>query len=263
VPRQRIALGLEYDGSSFEGWQTQAHGRTVQDTLERALALFADEPLATVCAGRTDAGVHGRGQVVHFDTTRERARNAWVRGVNRYLPPSVAVRWSCSVPETFHARYSAQWRHYEYWIHNDPVRSPLLDRRAGWVFRPLDAAAMQAAANRLLGTHDFTAFRSAQCQARTPVRTLSRCEVLPASASLLRLRFTANAFLHHMVRNLVGALVEVGVGRREPAWVGEILDARDRSRGAATFGPDGLYFAGVEYDPAFHLPVGGEDLFLP
>ncbi len=263
MPRQRIALGLEYDGSSFEGWQTQAHGRTVQDALERALACFADEPLATVCAGRTDAGVHGRGQVVHFDTTRERTLNAWVRGVNRYLPTSVAVRWAYPVPENFHARYSARWRHYEYWIHNDPVRSPLLDRRAGWVFRPLDVAAMQAAADLFVGTHDFTSFRSAQCQARTPVRTLRRCDIIVARGALLRLRFTANAFLHHMVRNLVGALVEVGVGRRDVAWAGAVLAARDRSRGAATFAPDGLYFAGVEYDAAFSLPVGGEDLFLP
>lgn len=263
MPRQRIALGLEYDGSSFEGWQTQMHGRTVQDVLESALAQFADEPLSTVCAGRTDAGVHARGQVVHFDTDRERALNAWVRGVNRYLPATVAVRWARPVPEAFHARYSAQWRHYEYWIHNDPVRSPLLDRRAGWVFRPLDVPAMRAGATLLLGTHDFTAFRSAQCQARTPVRTLRRCEIDTARGSLLRLRFTANAFLHHMVRNLVGALVEVGVGRREAAWVGAVLAARDRSRGAATFAPDGLYFAGVEYDAVFSLPVGGEDLYLP
>jgi tRNA pseudouridine38-40 synthase len=257
VPRQRIALGLEYDGSPYEGWQTQPHGRTVQDVLEHALACFANEPLATICAGRTDAGVHARGQVVHFDTERERTEQSWVRGVNRYLPPQVAVRWARPVDTQFHARYSARARHYEYWILNDAVRAPLLDRRAGWVFRPLDLAAMQAAAALLLGTHDYTSFRSAQCQAATAVRTLTRCEVLPAADGLVHLRFTANAFLHHMVRNLVGSLVEVGLGRRDAAWLGEVLAARDRSRAAATMDAAGLYFTGVAYDPAFGLPAGG------
>jgi len=263
VPRQRIALGLEYEGSSFEGWQTQLHGRTVQDALEAALASFADETLATVCAGRTDAGVHARGQVVHLDTSRERTPQSWVRGVNRYLPATIAVRWAQPVPEQFHARYSAHARHYEYWILNEPVRSPLLDRRAGWVFRPLDAAAMQAAANLLLGTHDFTSFRSAQCQAATPVRTLTRCEVLAPAGPLLRLRFTANAFLHHMVRNIVGTLVEVGAGRRDASWAGTVLAARDRSQSAPTFEACGLYFAGVEYDAAFGLPPAGDSIYLP
>jgi tRNA pseudouridine38-40 synthase len=263
VPRQRIALGLEYDGSSFEGWQTQSHGRTVQDLLERALECFAQEPLATICAGRTDAGVHARGQVVHFDTEREREEQSWVRGVNRYLPAQVAVRWARPVDARFHARYGARQRHYEYWLLNDNVRSPLLDRRAGWVFRPLDVAAMQAASKVLLGTHDFTSFRSAQCQAATAVRTLARCEVLAHVGKLIRLRFSANAFLHHMVRNLVGALVEVGVGRRDAAWVGEVLAARDRSRAAATIEAAGLYFMGVEYDPAFGLPVAAEGVYLP
>lgn len=262
MPCQRIALGLEYDGSSFEGWQTQVHGRTVQDVLEAALAAFADEPLATVCAGRTDAGVHARGQVVHFDTTRERELQSWVRGVNRYLPGQVAVRWARRVPDAFHARFSARVRHYEYWILNDPVRSPLLDRRAGWVFRPLDLPAMQAAGSLLLGTHDFTSFRSSQCQAKSPVRTLSRLEVVAAGAALLQLRFTANAFLHHMVRNIVGTLVEVGTGRREPAWAAAVLAARDRGRAAATFEAAGLYFAGVEYDPALGLPIAGEPVLL-
>ena len=263
MPRQRIALGLEYEGSSYEGWQTQPHGRTVQDVLERALGCFANEPLATICAGRTDAGVHARGQVVHIDTARQREAQSWVRGVNRFLPPQVAVRWACPVDAQFHARYSARARHYEYWILNDTVRSPLLDRRAGWVFRPLDLAAMQAASYLLVGTHDFTSFRSAQCQAATAVRTLTRCEVQAPAGRLIRLRFCANAFLHHMVRNLVGALVEVGVGRREVSWVAEVLAARDRSKSAATMEAAGLYFTGVEYDPTFGLPIADQDVPSP
>lgn len=263
MPRQRIALGLEYDGSPFEGWQTQPHGQTVQDALEGALGRFAGEALATVCAGRTDAGVHARGQVVHFDTSRQRELQSWVRGVNRYLPDTVAVRWARAVDAAFHARYSARARHYEYWILNDPVRSPLLERRAGWVFRPLDLAAMRAAGALLVGTHDFTAYRSAQCQAANPVRTLTRCEVRATGGSLVRLDFSANAFLHHMVRNLVGALVEVGTGRRDPAWPAAVLAARDRRLGAPTITAAGLYFAGVEYDPAFGLPGTDEKWVMP
>jgi len=251
---QRMALGLEYDGAPFEGWQTQPHGRTVQDVFEAALHAFAGEPLATICAGRTDAGVHAGGQVVHFDTTRERDPQSWVRGVNRYLPPQVAVRWAAPVAQDFHARYGARVRHYEYWILNDPVRAPLLDRRAGWVFRPLEVSAMQAAAALVVGTHDFSSFRSAQCQAANPVRTLHRCEVQACPGALVRVRVSANAFLHHMVRNLVGALVEVGTARRPVPWMGEVLAARDRARSAPTFDAAGLYFAGVEYDARFGLP---------
>ncbi len=251
---RRIALGLEYDGRSFEGWQTQPHRRTVQDVLEQALAQFAGEPLATICAGRTDTGVHARGQVVHVDSSRGRPSPSWVRGVNRYLPRSVAVRWARELDDTFHARYSARARHYDYWILNDPVRAPLLDGRAGWVFRPLDVAAMHAAAAILVGTHDFTSFRSAQCQAATAVRTLTRCEVLCAAANLVCVRASANAFLHHMVRNLVGALVEVGTGRQPVAWMAQVLAARDRTRAAPTIAADGLYLSAVEYDPVFGLP---------
>jgi tRNA pseudouridine38-40 synthase len=249
----RIALGVEYDGAPFEGWQTQPHRRTVQDALEAALAQFAGEALATICAGRTDTGVHACGQVVHFDTSCARPQQSWVRGVNHYLPDSVAVQWARPVAEDFHARYSAHARHYEYWILNHPVRSPLLARRVGWVFRPLDVAAMQAAAACLLGTHDFSSFRSAQCQAATPERTMTRCEVQRVGARLVRVRASANAFLHHMVRNVVGALVEVGSGRQRVDWLGEVLAARDRRRGAPTMAADGLILAGVDYDPRFGL----------
>jgi len=251
---RRIALGLEYDGTPFEGWQTQPHGRTVQDALEAALRSFAGEPLATICAGRTDTGVHASAQVVHLDTTRERSATSWVRGVNRYLPAGIAVRWACTVAGDFHARYSARQRHYQYWIVNEPVRAPLLAGRAGWVFRPLDLAAMQRAAAQVVGTHDFTSFRSAQCQAASAVRTVTQCTVEPMGAALIRIRISANAFLHHMVRNLVGALVEVGVGRQSPAWMGAVLAARDRGCSAATFQAAGLYLTGVEYDAQHGLP---------
>jgi tRNA pseudouridine38-40 synthase len=250
----RIALGLEYDGSPYEGWQTQPHGRTVQDVLERALASFANETLATICAGRTDTGVHACGQVVHIDTERDREEQSWVRGVNRYLPSSVSIQWARKVDGGFNARHRARARHYEYWILNHPVRSALLDRRVGWVFRPLDLDAMQAAARHVLGEHDFSSLRSAQCQAATAVRTMSRCEIERVGPSLIRIRTSANAFLHHMVRNLVGALVAVGTGRHASGWLGELIAARDRTLGAPTMEADGLYLMGVEYDPKFGLP---------
>lgn len=254
MPRTRIALGLEYDGSQFEGWQTQPHGRTVQDVLERAIACFAEETAATICAGRTDAGVHACGQVVHFDTGRERAEYSWVRGVNRFLPAQVAVQWARSVEPDFSARYSARARHYEYWILNQPVRSPLLDQRTGWVYRTLDIDAMKAAASHLLGTHDFTSFRSAQCQSASAVRTLMRCDVEQVRGPLVRVRASANAFLHHMVRNLVGALVAVGTGRYGSSWIAQVLQARDRTQAAPTIEAAGLYLTAVDYDARFGLP---------
>jgi len=262
MPRRRIALGLEYDGAQFEGWQTQPHGRTVQDVLERAIACFADEPVATICAGRTDAGVHASGQVVHFEVDRERTERSWVRGVNRFLPPQIAVRWATGVGPEFHARYSARARHYEYWILNHGVRSPLLDRRTGWVFRTLDVDAMQAAAAHLLGTHDFSSFRSAQCQSASATRTLLQCDVQRISGSLVRVRASANAFLHHMVRNLVGALVAVGTGRQSSAWISQVLHARDRTRAAPTIEAAGLYLTGVEYDAQFGLPPSAAERLI-
>ena len=259
MPQQRIALGLEYDGSHFEGWQTQPHGRTLQDRLGQALALFTQQDApSTFCAGRTDSGVHALEQVVHFDTDCQRDETSWVRGVNRFLPDSVAVRWARVVDGEFHARYSAQVRHYEYWILNQGVRAPLLAHRTGWVFRDLDVAAMQAAARELIGTHDFSSFRSAQCQSATPVRTLHRCDVDRVAPVLVRVRVSANAFLHHMVRNLVGALVAVGTGRHHSTWVGEILRARDRTRAAPTIEAAGLYLTGVEYDGRWGLPQARE-----
>lgn len=252
--RRRVALGLEYDGSRFEGWQTQPHGRTVQDLLERALGAFADEAISTVCAGRTDAGVHACGQVAHFDTLRQRNESSWVQGVNRFLPAQIAVRWARYVETDFHARYSARIRHYEYWIWNHPVRSPLVDARAGWVFRPLNVEAMQSAAVQLLGTHDFSSFRSAQCQSASAVRTLVRCDVRRIDAQLVCVRVSANAFLHHMVRNVVGALVAVGTGRHRSDWIAQVLQARDRAQAAPTSEASGLYLMGVEYDANCGVP---------
>jgi tRNA pseudouridine38-40 synthase len=249
----RLALGLEYDGAAFSGWQTQPGGNTVQDTLERALRDFAGPELPKICAGRTDAGVHATCQVVHVDTEVDRPTHNWVRGVNSFLPRTVALRWCVAVPDTFHARFGALSRRYDYWLLNDPVRRPLAEQRVGWVFRPLDEARMRAAASHLLGTHDFSAFRAAECQAASPVRTVHELAI-ERRGSLLRLRIAANAFLHHMVRNIVGALVEVGVSRQVPAWVADVLATRDRTRAAPTFSASGLYLTGVQYDASFGLP---------
>ena len=258
----RLALGLEYDGAAFSGWQTQADGNTVQDALERALREFAGTELPTVCAGRTDAGVHATYQVVHIDTGLDRPLHSWVRGVNSFLPRSVAVRWCATVPEAFHARYGAQARRYDYWLLNDPVRRPLTEQRVGWVFRPLDELRMRAAATCLLGMHDFSAFRAAECQAASPVRTVHELGIVRRGA-FLQVRITANAFLHHMVRNIVGALVEVGVARQAPEWIAEVLAGRDRSRAAPTFAASGLYLSGVQYDAAFGLPAPLDAIPLP
>jgi tRNA pseudouridine38-40 synthase len=254
----RIALGLEYEGSQFCGWQSQAGGGAVQNVLESALSIIADAPTRVVCAGRTDAGVHALAQVVHFDTEAARPDSAWVRGTNAHLPASVAVRWAQPVSNEFHARFSARGRHYRYLLLNRPERPGLLARRVGWFHRPLDAPAMAAAAGLLLGEHDFSAFRAIECQARTPVKTLRRAEVT-RHGDVVAFDFEASAFLHHMVRNIVGSLVYVGKGAHAPEWVGEILAARDRARAAPTFDACGLYFAGVDYDPAWQLRVGAGD----
>lgn len=254
----RIALGVQYDGAAFNGWQTQPGGRTVQDHLERALAQFCDAGtprIATICAGRTDAGVHATAQVVHLDAPVERDESSWIRGVNRWLPQTVAVRWARKVPDTFHARFGATERRYDYWLLNDPVRAPLMAQRVGWVFRPLALAPMQQAARYVVGTHDFSSFRSSECQAASPVRELRELEIA-GFGRLIRFRFSANAFLHHMVRNLVGTLVYVGLGRHEPAWAKTVLDAHDRSAAAPTFDAAGLYLTAVHYDPGFDLPKG-------
>ena len=260
---KRIALGIQYDGRQWQGWQTQPHRKTVQDTLEAALAKFCQQSVATVCAGRTDSGVHAIEQVVHFDTEAERELFAWVRGLNAFLPATIAVRWAAEVAgatqasgaeqDAFHARFSAQARTYHYLIYNHPVRSPLWSGRSGWVFRPLRVEAMQAAAQALIGTHDFSAFRAAECQAHSPVRTMHTI-TLQRQGELILVTLKANAFLHHMVRNIVGSLIQVGIGNAAEAWVGEVLAARNRDLAAPTFSPDGLYLAKLDYDARWNLP---------
>jgi tRNA pseudouridine38-40 synthase len=250
----RIALGLEYDGAAFCGWQTQPEGCAVQDHLQRALSRFADTPVEVVAAGRTDTGVHASAQVVHLDTGAVRDPISWVRGTNSNLHESARVLWAKEVTPDFHARFSARSRTYRYLLLNEPVAPAILRGRIGWYHRPLDTAPMAEALRRIAGEHDFSAFRDAQCQAKSPLRNLIEARV-ERRGNLLVFTFRANAFLHHMVRNIVGSLVYIGAGKHPPGWIAELLESRDRRLAAPTFAPDGLYLAGVEYDPAFGLPA--------
>lgn len=249
----RLALGLSYRGQAYHGWQSQPDGNTVQDRVEQALCAFADQPITTVCAGRTDAGVHALNQVVHLDAPVERDAFSWVRGTNRFLPADIAVQWCRPVDAGFHARNSARGRRYRFVILESPVRPALEEGLAGWVFRPLDGEAMRDAAVLLLGEHDFSSFRAANCQSPTPVKTL-RSIAIERRGAYWRLDFDANAFLYHMVRNIVGCLVAVGQGRQPPGWMAEVLAAKSRDAAAPTFPPAGLYFAGPYYDAALGLP---------
>lgn len=249
----RIALGLEYDGRAFAGWQTQPHGNTVQDKLNAALSQIAGHPVVTLAAGRTDAGVHALMQVVHFETQAQRQLGAWVRGVNALLPASVAVVWAQEVGDDFHARFSAFSRSYRYFLLTHPVRPALTAGRVGWYHQPLDVAAMRAAAQVLLGQHDFSSFRASECQAKSPLKHLQQLDIVE-ERGLIRFDLTADAFLHHMVRNIVGTLLYVGKGSLDVAGVQALLAARDRSKAPPTFMPDGLYLTGVGYPPQFGLP---------
>lgn len=253
----RWVLGLSYLGHPYSGWQTQPSGQAVQDVLESALREFLGAPVKTVCAGRTDAGVHALQQVVHIDAPVARSEMAWVRGLSAHLPDSIRVHWALPAPRAeFHARFDAQARRYVYLLWQDRVLSPFWADRAGWSFRALDVAQMQMAAPALLGTHDFSSFRAAGCQARSPVRTLHRLDIMQRG-KLIAFVLEANAFLHHMVRNIVGALVLIGQGRMLLGHEGSardgleaLLQARDRRLGAPTFSAAGLYFAGVRYPDA-------------
>ena len=249
----RIALGVEYDGSSFHGWQAQKQGvRTVQAVLEQALAQVADHSLRVICAGRTDTGVHGIGQVVHFDSASIRTPRNWVLGANVNMPPDVSVTWGQFVPDDFHARFSATGRHYRYLILNRSSRSALMARRATWIHKPLDAELMHAAGQSLLGRHDFSSYRALQCQAKSPVRTLRELRVT-RQGERIELRVAADAFLHHMIRNIAGVLIAIGAGERPVGWAQEVLGLRDRTLGGVTAPPDGLYFERVEYPAKFGL----------
>ena len=244
----RIALGISYDGRPWQGWQKQPHGQTVQDTLERALASFTTVPVSTTCAGRTDTAVHALGQVVHVDCEINRSEESWVRGVNAHLPESISVQWAQYVGDDFHARFSATARSYTYVLLNTRVRQPLWCGRAGWVFQPLDVAAMKQASQCLVGEHDFSSFRSSQCQAKSPVRTISELSIVQ-KGNLIVVSLVGNAFLHHMVRNIMGALVQIGQGREPVEYMAELLALKDRTKGAPTFAPDGLYLTEVSYPP--------------
>ena len=258
----RIALGLEYSGAPFTGWQSQPDGRGVQDALERALGAIADARVGTIAAGRTDTGVHATLQVVHFDSEAVRPETAWVRGVNSHLPPDVAVQWAQPVPADFHARFAASARHYTSLLVLRATRPALLAGRVGWYHRPLDVGAMREAAAALAGTHDFSAFRAAECQAASPVKTLSTVAV-DADGEVIRFEFSANAFLHHMIRNIVGALVYVGAGKEPVTWTADLLAARDRTRAAPTFAAAGLYLTGADYDATWGLPPTRRSVRLP
>jgi tRNA pseudouridine38-40 synthase len=249
----RYALGLSYRGSAYNGWQSQPDGNTVQDRLEMALTQFADEPIRTLCAGRTDAGVHAMNQVVHFDSSRERELFSWVRGTNRFLPRDIAVQWCLGVTQQFHARSNAQGRRYAYVLLESAVRPAVEADAVGWAFRPLNGGAMREGAQLLIGEHDFSAFRSAECQAASPVKMVREISIERRGA-YWRFEFDANAFLHHMVRNIVGSLVAVGAGRHEPAWITQVLASRSRELAAPTFSPSGLYFIGPYYDAQHGIP---------
>jgi tRNA pseudouridine38-40 synthase len=249
----RVALGLEYDGSAFRGWQSQAHATGIQAVVEKALAEVANHPVEITAAGRTDAGVHALMQVVHFDTTAQRSERGWMLGVTSNLPKQVSVLWAREVSDAFHARYSAQARSYRYYILNRPVRPAIGADYVSWVREPLDAARMHKAAQFLIGEHDFSSYRAAQCQSRTPMRRVFQVSV-QRFGEILELAITANAFLHHMVRNIAGVLIAIGTGERPVEWSREVLEARDRTFGGITAPPGGLYLTGVRYAPALQLP---------
>ncbi|PVY78242.1 tRNA pseudouridine(38-40) synthase [Tamilnaduibacter salinus] len=250
----RVALIVEYDGAAYHGWQMQQPGvPSVEAEVRAAASRVANEPVIPVCAGRTDAGVHACAQVVHFDTQARRSQRSWVMGINTNLPSSVSVRWAGPVSQDFHARHSATARRYRYVIYSHPVRPALLRHQVAWTFRPMDAAAMNDAAQVLVGEHDFSTFRAAGCQSRTPFRNIHAIAVR-RSGPFVELDVTANAFVHHMVRNLAGSLMAVGSGHRQPDWIHEILEARDRRQGGMTAPAQGLHMVEVTYPPGFGLP---------
>jgi tRNA pseudouridine38-40 synthase len=256
----KIALALEYDGRAFCGWQSQPAACGIQDALEAALARIAGERIQVMAAGRTDAAVHASYQVVHFSTQAKRPLTAWVRGVNTFLPSGVAVLWAREMPQDFHARFCAEARGYRYVLLGHQVRPGLLAGRVGWHHRPLDALVMQRSAELLLGEHDFSAFRAAECQARSPVKNLHLARVSVRGEFFL-FEFRGNGFLHHMVRNLVGSLIHVGAGAADEQWFADLLQSRDRTRAAPTFMPDGLYLEHIRYPSRFSLPDSGRELW--
>ena len=261
----RIALGLSYLGLDYEGWQSQPNGQTIQDKLEKSLLEFTQHPIRTHCAGRTDSGVHALMQVVHFDSPVQRDKSSWVRGLNSFLPHDISVHWATQVDVSFDARRCALSRKYIYILLESPIKPSLDHGRVGWCFKPLEQEQMHSATQCLIGTHDFTSFRAAACQSLTPIKTLHSIKVerkrqqalheLRGESSYWRFEFIGNAFLHHMIRNIMGCLVFVGQGKKPVSWMKEVLDAKNRDAAAPTFAPEGLYFAGPQYDPKLGLPT--------
>ncbi|RLJ21877.1 tRNA pseudouridine(38-40) synthase TruA [bacterium endosymbiont of Escarpia laminata] len=251
----RVALGVEYDGAAFHGWQTQDDVRSVQQCVEEAVSSVADHPVRLHCAGRTDTGVHATGQVVHFETEVARSRRSWILGTNVNLPGDVSIAWAREMPDDFHARFSAIGRHYRYHILNRPMRSALWRDRAVWVHQPLDELSMHRAAQALVGEHDFSSYRALGCQAKHPVRTLHRLNV-SREGEMVVIDVHANAFLHHMVRNIAGVLMAIGRGEQEESWARQILELRDRTKGGVTAPPQGLYLTKVDYPENYLLPEG-------
>lgn len=259
----RIALGLQYDGSLYYGWQTQVNHSTVQDELERAISAFVGEnasaecPIHTIAAGRTDTGVHALGQVVHFDTNVEREDFSWVRGVNTYLPSSIVINWAKTVSDDFSARFSAYEREYIYVLQAGPCRSPMSHSRAGYLMLPpnqwLDVEAIKKSAEYLIGQHDFSSFRSSECQSKTPIKTIYSIEII-SEQPWIYFKVRGNAFLHHMIRNVVGCFLQIGQGRQKPEWMAEVLAAKNRQIAAPTFTADGLYLVKISYPDQFAIP---------
>jgi len=254
----RVALGVEYDGSQFSGWQIQKHGaRTVQSVLESAISVVANHPVRVACAGRTDSGVHALNQVAHFDTNAVRSDRNWLLGINVNLPHDVNLTWVHPVDDDFHARFSAIRRTYEYLILNRPMRSSLQAGRATWVHQPLDVQLMHEAGQSLVGTHDYSSYRALSCQAKSAVRTVYSLEVT-GHGEIISMRVTANAFLHHMIRNLAGVLIAIGKGDRPVDWARQVLDQQDRTKGGVTAPPDGLYFLDVIYPEKYRIPSSSQ-----
>jgi tRNA pseudouridine38-40 synthase len=250
---RRIVLGISYNGRNYHGWQSQICGNTIQDKLESALAKFSGQVIRTLCAGRTDSGVHALRQVVHFDTRLKRSEQSWIHGVNRYLDPTIAVQWSAQTNESFHCRASAIARRYRYILLESTVRPSVDSGLVGWSYRSLNGAAMRSAADSLLGEHDFSSFRASQCQAKSPVKVINRIHI-EKRGSYWFFEFEANAFLHHMIRNIMGCFVAIGQGSQPVSWLQDVLVARNRAVAAPTFPADGLYFLGPIYDDAWGLP---------
>jgi tRNA pseudouridine38-40 synthase len=257
----RIALGLEYDGTNYHGWQQQDGQSTIQSCVESAIAKVANQPIKVICAGRTDAGVHANGQVIHFDTDANRQFDAWIFGVNCYLPKDICIKWAVNIGEDFHARFSAIARSYKYIIYNQKIRPAILTNQVAWHFKPLDATLMHLAGQHLLGEQDFSSFRSSFCQSNTPMRNIHHLKVTRHN-DLVIIDIKANAFLQHMVRNIAGLLITIGEKKRLPIWAKEVLATRDRRAAAHLADACGLYFTNVYYPPIYQLPSPSNSMFF-